>query len=543
MELSRGTKKYIILFIILLFLCLLIALAINSALKQRIAEAKHILAERDSVQIIFYRMSGSDKKSNTYEYAVDSDCIIVGNSGHWGIIDAGHRYENAITDENGTEYSVPMLYGEANGVPDIAGLSSQIKGLNGNDAAVFMHDKLGIDHLDFVIATHAHSDHIGGIPGIANYSYADENGNQKYLVDSETKYFFKEYRHINPSEDDLGTEKEERSYHNQAFYYQAYRAMADCGAHLIDVSCGGIVHSDEETKDWVFDATPDQGSEETDVYSISINRSGIPETDSLSFSMGDLEITLFNLYSHGDINNENANSIVTVISAYGKKYYFGGDINIENRIEQKVAEAVLDECGTIDLMKISHHGYNGSNAIETMDMLQPEIIVVTRYNESGWEKTDRITPAIYHSVYEKKYVTNIYENGMSDRALVVVGRNDSIDTYNLRLRNNNQLIMDNPVGCINKCIINDGWYRWDKEISTKGEPCWYYFKDSKPVTGWLKIKNDAEKQENEYDTFYFDSEGIMTIGWETIEDKTYFFNDGSIEGYPIGCMVKRDGLP
>lgn len=534
------TKRYVILLTALCMLCLLIVIVINSTLKQRNADAKNILSEKEAVQIIFFRMSGTEKvkAAGTDEYAVDSDFILVGNEGHWGIIDAGHRYENTINDETGTEYSVPMLYSSENGVSDVAGLSSQIEGLNGNDAAVFMHDQLGIDHLDFVIATHAHSDHIGGIPGIAEYSFNDEKNNQKYLVDNETSFFFKEYRHINAKEDDLGTEKDERGYHNQAYFYQAYSAMSDRGAQLIDVSCGGCVHSDTESHNWIFDKTPVWNQADTEGLNVSVERNKLPETDNLSFNVGDLELTLFNLYSHTDISDENANSIVAVVSAYGHNYYFGGDINTENRIEQKVTEAVTAECGTIDLMKMSHHGYNGSNAVDTMDMLQPDTIVVTRYNEPEWERADRITPIIYHCVHEKKYTSDIYESGLSDKAVVVVGKQDSIDVYNLKLRNNKHLIMDDPAQCVNKCIVNDGWFRWDSDLSRKEEPCWYYFKDSRPATGWRRLESAAEKQGDEYNSFYFDQKGIMAVGWRTIDNKEYFFNDGSIEGYPTGCMIK-----
>ena len=33
--------------------------------------------------------------------------------------------------------------------------------------------KLGVDHLDYIVATHAHSDHIGGLSGALNYSLVD----------------------------------------------------------------------------------------------------------------------------------------------------------------------------------------------------------------------------------------------------------------------------------------------------------------------------------------------------------------------------------
>ena len=40
-----------------------------------------------------------------------------------------------------------------------------------------------VKKLEFILGTHAHSDHIGGVPAIAYY-----------YVDSNTKYYYREYR-------------------------------------------------------------------------------------------------------------------------------------------------------------------------------------------------------------------------------------------------------------------------------------------------------------------------------------------------------------
>lgn len=528
-------KKYAVIITGLFLLCALIVFAINYGFSKKAAQTTMQLADDEALKVFFYRMSGTETSGvkNTEKYAVDSDFIIIGKGETWGIIDAGHRYESEIADEDGHEYSVPMLYDKGNGSARVAGLSSQIRGLNGKDAAVFMHEKLGIDHLDFVIATHAHSDHIGGIPDISNYSYVDNGHN--YLIDNNTIFFFKGYRHINSSEDDLGADKSDKSYHNQAFFFQAYKAMKNHGAQLIDVSSGGTVHSNKTTYEWNFDTIPDEKRDYSGELNITTERTGLPETNSISFNLGDLRIVLFNLYTHNDAEDENANSIVTIVNANGKNYYFGGDINSENKIEQRIADAIKEKCGTIDLMKLSHHGYNGSNAIDTLDVLRPETIICTRYNGPKWDQEDRINPIIYHSVYEEKYTTGIYETGLADKAIVALGNSESIELYNLKIRNGKYMILEKPDTCANKCMVSDGWYRWDTCLSHGGTPCWYYFKDAKPVTGWLRLNDGNEEKQDS--TYYFDSNGVMTIGWKTLHNKTYFFNDGSIGNVEIGCML------
>ena len=92
-----------------------------------------------------------------YYFNMDSgglqgNLILVESNGSWGLLDAGHSSAGTIQDENGAVYST-MVHG----------LSSQISCRNGKDVANYMINVLGVSHLDFVIGTHAHSDHIGGI--------------------------------------------------------------------------------------------------------------------------------------------------------------------------------------------------------------------------------------------------------------------------------------------------------------------------------------------------------------------------------------------
>ena len=53
--------------------------------------------------------------------------------------------------------------------------------------------KLGVDHLDYIVATHAHSDHIGGLSGALNYASVDIALCPETSYDSKTFNSFTKY--------------------------------------------------------------------------------------------------------------------------------------------------------------------------------------------------------------------------------------------------------------------------------------------------------------------------------------------------------------
>ena len=122
-----------------------------------------------------------------------SDSILIEQNGRFGLIDASRRYLLAT---------------------DVVESSSKKGTINPNrsvQAVVNYLNYLGITHLDFVLATHAHSDHIGGMPQIAYH-----------FVDKRTKFIYKKYR----------KNKED----NEVLFNDVYNSMKKKGAQLIDVT-------------------------------------------------------------------------------------------------------------------------------------------------------------------------------------------------------------------------------------------------------------------------------------------------------------------
>ena len=122
-----------------------------------------------------------------------SDSILIEQNGKFGLIDASRRYTLA------TDVVESSGYGGT-------------KKPNGSVKAVVNYlNHLGVTHLDFVLATHAHTDHIGGMPQIAYH-----------FVDKRTKFLYKKYR--KNLED------------NEVYFNDAYNSMQKKGAQLIDVT-------------------------------------------------------------------------------------------------------------------------------------------------------------------------------------------------------------------------------------------------------------------------------------------------------------------
>ena len=98
-----------------------------------------------------------------------SDAILIESNGHFGLIDSGNPYQYI---KNQVEHvQIDESIGERNQWVSDPDQSVQ--------AVIDYLNYLKVDKLDFIIGTHAHSNHIGGIPAIAYYFV---NSNIKILL-------------------------------------------------------------------------------------------------------------------------------------------------------------------------------------------------------------------------------------------------------------------------------------------------------------------------------------------------------------------------
>ncbi len=405
-------------------------------------------------RIHYLRIKGNSDDSN--------DAILIESNGHYGMIDSSLRFGNG-------------------------GFESPV--FEGSGYAVLSYlEALGVKHLDFFLATHSHSDHIGGIYDIVNGSVA-EGG--KALVDENTTYIRKSYTD-NPSENSYG-------WRNGFFYDEAEKAMNSATKLLVDKHDNGL-----DKLGAVFNAN---GQGDID--------------DTISFSFYDYNIFLYNLYPRSN-EIENANTIVTYIEKGDIKTVLTGDINVYNSLEQDLSKAIVSQHGKITVMKVPHHGWCKSTSKEMIDTLGAcWAILSTNYSDSSWYSP------FYGYMKQKKM--KIYRTmDVQGNALVQDMTNNTVSLQTGRITDESG---------VNTVSFNEYVKEWAQSGTPRWDKWWndwdsyytvYVNQDGTNKTGWNKI--------GKYN-YYFDSSGIMKTGWISIGTKRAYLRDSQNYGHPLGSAV------
>lgn len=225
-----------------------------------------------------------------------SDCIILESNGLFAMIDAAED----------TDYPVDKPHLKLPGYEDIV-----VKYINehckGNDGKITF---------EFILGTHAHSDHIGGFDTVINQP--------NVLI---KKAFLKPYY-----EEDINAYEREK-WDNKEVYLQMYEALVAKNIPIIQ----------------------------------SFDRSEI--------KLGEFNIRFLNgSYVKPDKpTGENRNSVVTIVEKDGLKAVLAGDIEKYCGKEKELAPLI----GKVDILKVGHHSYSSSSSVLWLKTLSPEIAVVS----------------------------------------------------------------------------------------------------------------------------------------------------------------------
>ena len=216
-------------------------------------------------------------------------------------------------------------------------------------------DKDGNVTLDFILGTHSHSDHIGGFDTIILHP-------QIKVIQA----YLREYHADNVFI------MERKRWDNQEVYDQMIDALKQTDTPLCQ------------------------------------------DFNNKFFKLGNFNIT----FMHGENKKhivkfgENLNSVVTLVEKNGTKVLLAADMNHRLDDEKRIANIV----GKVDLLKIGHHGYPGSNGIMYIKKILPKYAVVTNFKKFVYPHIKLIFKYISHSQLhstadENGIIADINDNG------------------------------------------------------------------------------------------------------------------------------------
>lgn len=271
-----------------LAVALIVLFAGNALLLRRNTQKVSIRAEN------FAQQEGADRIH--FLNTGSSDAILIESNGHFALVDAGEDSDYPQDRPN-------LAY---------TGYEQVVLQYLKDHAA----DENGKVTLDFVLATHAHSDHMGGFDTVI--SDPDVTVKRAYLK---------------PYHSDNIRNVEKRRWDNQEVYDQMLAAL---NARNVEI---------------------------------------VSDLPAETFQLGDFTVQFLNTEQdtiHQGID-ENDNSVLTLLEKEGTRALLTGDLNNLSGDETRFAP----EIGKIDLLKMGHHGYVFSSSWKFLKTLKPSVTVAT----------------------------------------------------------------------------------------------------------------------------------------------------------------------
>jgi len=88
------------------------------------------------------------------------------------------------------------------------------------------------------------------------------------------------------------------------------------------------------------------------------------------FALGNFAVTLFDPGQNRS-GDENDSSVGTLVECGSRRAFLAGDINNISGVEHRLAKQI----GPVDLLKAGHHGHNGSSTLAIAAGLRPETVI------------------------------------------------------------------------------------------------------------------------------------------------------------------------
>ena len=411
------------------------------------------------IGIIFNSIEAANKNMVHFIKCGSADAILIESNGKYGLIDSSNPYKYVEHEV------VPVQIDESKGEEN----QWSLKADESVQAVLNYLEYLKVNKLDFIIGTHAHSDHIGGIPAIA-YKY----------VDSNTKYYYRLYRRTREEVTNV-------DWANYKYYLAAVNSMTKKGARLIDVT-----------------------------------------EKIIKFDFGDMKLELLNTDIDPDELNlgENQNSIVTLLKYNNIKLFLAADMIAKD--DQKIKDYI----GKIDILKLAHHGFSESS-YDFLSTTKPNYVVISNTHIPNYalQIVNYLKDSLGAKVYLTQNVPGTTENvGKSAIKLEFSDSNyyflNTGNEVSYKANVNGWFSWYDKWTYLENGKTAKTWriLEWSKGVN------WFYFnEDGIMLTRWQKLKWSGGVNWFYFD----DEDGDMLTGWQTLNwsggrNTFYFIPDSGI---------------
>ena len=382
----------------------------------------------------------------------NGDAILLESNGHFAMVDVGE-------DTNYPDGSDPR-YPLRPGITTTEGYEEKV---------INYLKSVGVKKLDFIIGTHAHSDHIGSMPNIM-----DEFKTEKlYAKVYSDKYIY----------------SKDRLWDNQYVYDRMIEAAKRNKVKIIQ---------DFNEKNTKFN-----------FYGMSIE---ILNWEDKLNPDGTRKL----LY------DENEEALGLKICCGKQKLFLASDIQNTNGDEDRLASVI----GKVDFLKIGHHGLGDKTNKNFIEALKPKQAV----NCGVFDIISSYKLEALADVGATLFVTESFEDalivGISASSVKII--NDEQLQYNASEGNwyyyENEVKVKNAFKDIYHRFNYEKYYFQSNGRAIKGffeanKKRYYADNDCIVKRGWTKINNDW---------YYMDNTGAIQTGLITVDGKSYYLNDNGI---------------
>lgn len=474
-----------------------------------------------------------------------TDAILLESNGHYGLVDSGEDWDYP----DGTDYVLR---------------SGVTQGIGYEEQVIYYLEQLGVEKLDFYIATHSHSDHIGSGDEILRRFPTD----RLYIQEYKDEYLYA--GHTDPNDPYYTGEGDQKLWDNQYVFDTLIQVAQETGTQI-------IMNLDLE---------------ENAGYR--------------SFTMGDMAIDIMNYERDRDENGniipvyeENCNALVVLVSAYGRTALLSSDmdpwtggkdglsdtVKIVNQLSEKLGAAgdsgserraaadqipksyaaqsyevwngvtlsqpetagvndpsgdpegenpnALDESKvnmnsgfSVDLLKMSHHAIDYNNTTYFLTSVNPETVVVTGYESFYNGRMRACMPdadVFFTTTDSAAVVAQFSADGIQTQYAKTEPGWLSYNDTEFYMDDNGRLatgywVIDGQEYCFTKrgtAQTADGWVT-DQE---GGQHYWYGDGHS-AKSEWIEEADGTKK--------YCDENGFMTTGWKQIDSDWYYFDKNGV---------------